>query len=205
MAAAVVLVDPASSLEASPDSSVELVAQALTDNADSALAGAWCGLAGVLLLAVFFARLHGVLRAAAGPDSWLPQVALLGASAFLAMQLVSVGFAFAASDTDSFAENPQVAMMIMVFGWYFPAVYAPCLAAVMASVTAVALMTEAFPTWFAWAAAALLAGIVMISALGAAGMAAAVGFLGLLVVAAVITFHREESALGPDLSSITDV
>jgi len=85
-AGAVVLVDPASELDASPESAADLVAKALTDSADSALAGAWCGLAGVLLLALCFARLHGALRAAAGPDSWLPQVALIGGSLFLAMQ-----------------------------------------------------------------------------------------------------------------------
>jgi len=203
LAAAVILVDPASSLNASPASSAERVAQALTENADAARAGAWCGLVGVFLLAVFFARLHGVLRTAAGRGSWLPHVALIGGSAFLAMQLVGVGFAFAASDTDSFAENPQVAMMILLFGWYFPAVYAPCLAAVMASATVVAFMTEAFPAWFAWAAGALLAGIVTISASGAAGMAAAAGFFGLLVVSAVITFHREDSILGPAVAPST--
>lgn len=200
LAAAVFLVDPVSTLEASPSSSAELVAQALTENADAARAGAWCGLAGVFLVAVFFARLHGVLRAAAGPGSWLPHVALIGGSTFLAMQLVGVGFAFAASDTDSFAENPQVAMMIMLFGWWFPAVFAPCLAAVMASVTIVAFTTEAFPAWFAWAVGALLAGIVVISALGAAGMASMAGFLGLLVVSAVVTFHRGESTSGPALA-----
>ena len=120
----------------------------------------------------------------------------MGGSAFLATQLVGVGLAFAASDTDSYAENHQVAMMVMVFGWYFPAVYAPCLAAVMASVTGVAFMTGAFPAWFAWVAAALVAGIVMISALGAAGMASAAGFLALLIVAAVITFHGGEADRG---------
>jgi len=194
LAAAVVLVDPASSLDASPASSSEVVAQALAENADAARAGAWCALAGAFLLAVFIARLHGVLGAAAGPDSWLPNVASIGGSVFLAMQLVGAGFAFAAADTDAYAESPQVAVTILTFGWYFPAVYAPCLAAVLASVTAVAFASGSFPAWFPWVTGALLAGIVVISALGAAGMAAAAGFLGMLVVALVVGFGRDRSA-----------
>jgi hypothetical protein len=197
---AVVLVDPASPLEASPSGSAELVARALTENADAARAGAYCGLAGVFFGAVFFARLHGVLSSAAGPGSWLPHVALIGGSAFLTMHLVGVGFAFAASEIDSFDDDPQVAMMIIAHGWSFATVFAPCLAAVMASVTMVAFTTQAFPAWFAWVAGVLLAGIVMISVLGAPGLASMVGFLGLLVVSAVLTFRREESTAGPALA-----
>ena len=196
-AAAVFLVDPVSPLEASPTASSKVVVQALAKNAGDAQAGAWCGLAGALLLAVFFARLYGALRTSTGPDSWLPHVVLLGGSAYVAMVLVGVGFAFAAGDSDSLANNPQVAMMIILFGWYFPAVYAPGTAAVMFSVTAVALTTKAFPTWFTWAAGAVLVGIVLISATGAAGMAAVAGFFGLLMVAAVLVFHADRSTARP--------
>jgi len=194
LAAAGILVDPVSSLDASPASPSTLVARALTENAEDARAGAWCGLAGAFLLSVFVARLYGVLRSAAGPDAWVPHVALIGGSVFLAMQLVGVAFAFAAGDPDSFADNPQVAMMILVFGWYFPAVYAPCLAAVLASVTVVASTTGSFSAWFPWLTGVLLAGIVVISVLGAAGMATAAGFLGLLIVAVIVALRRDPSS-----------
>lgn len=198
-AAAMILVDPASPLEASPSHPAQVVAQALADNADDARLSAQCGLVSVLLMAFFFARLHGVLRSAAGPGSWLPAVVLLGGSAFLAAQIVQVGFAFAAAETDAFAENPQVAMTFIAFGWWFPAVYAPCVAAVLASVTIVAFTNTAFPTWFAWVTGGFLAAMVVISVLEATGMASVVGFLGLLIVAVVVTFQREESAATPSV------
>lgn len=193
LVAYVTLVDPTSELNPNPEASSKLVARALAENADSARAGVWCGLAAGFFLIVFFARLHGALRSAVGPDSWLPSVVLIGAAGFVATLLVDAGFSLAASEPSGYDKDTQVAMMILLFGWNSASLFAPCLTAVMAAGTAIAYLSHAFPTWLAWAGVALLLCVLALSASGAAGLATGPGLLWLLLMSVVLATHRAQT------------
>jgi hypothetical protein len=186
------LADPAPRPNATPSAAAELLALDLADNADAARAGAWWLLLGVFLFLVFVARFQGAVRRAF-PDGWLHAAVGVAGAALVAVQLVSVAFAFAASEPDAYVNDPQVAKLILLVGWNGASLLAPSLALLLLVGTAAALGSAELPSWLGWVGLVLLAGLVTAAALGVAGLAAMPGYLFVALVSLVLTVGRQRS------------
>ena len=149
---------------------------------------------GVFLVIVFASRLYTVLADAAGPNSWLPIAALAGGILLGGVVLLQIGFTFAASELGSYGDDIQIARMFSLWGWNAATIYAPPLALLLASGTAVALTAEGFPEWFRWASTLLLLAMVTIVALGAPGFATGAGFLWMALASLMLTIRPPRAA-----------
>ena len=149
---------------ADPEDPSSVIAQALVDNKDSARLGAYVALIAAFLLIVFVSRLHGALRDLAGSSSWHPTVALVSGITLVGVVLIESGFTFAASELESYGQDPQVAKLFLLWSWNSASLYAPAFAGLLGGCTLVAFSANAFPTWFRWTSAALLVLLVLLAA-----------------------------------------
>jgi hypothetical protein len=157
MGAESVLADPSTGgVFPGPSTSLGTVSSMLAANASSARAGASCGLVALFLLPVFFGRLHAVLRAALGPDSFWPTAVLLGAASLLTAVLVDTGMAYAASEAGSYAGDGEIGKVIVVYGWNATYLYAPAADVVVVAGTVAAFAGRALPRWLGWAGGVLV-------------------------------------------------
>ena len=156
--------------------------------------GAQLAMIGVFLVIVFSSRLYTALLTAAGRDSWLPITALAGGILLGGIVLLQIGFTFAATELDAYGDDIQIARMFALWGWNAATMYAPPLALLVASGTAVALTAESFPEWFRWASTLLLLAMLAIVALGAPGFATGAGFLWMILASLLLAIRPPAGA-----------
>jgi hypothetical protein len=183
-------------IEIAPETPTAEIARSFIANAEAARTGAYIGLIAIFLLVVFFARLHGALRAAAGPRAWLPSVALVGGILMAAAMTFEVGLGFAASELGDYGNETEVLRFFPLWGWNAAALMAPPFALALFGTTFVAWSTHAFPQWYRWTSTVLMILLLLISAAGLPGFAIAPGMLWLLASGIVLTFHANPSS-GP--------
>jgi hypothetical protein len=178
---------PTTGMDVEPEDSSALVAKAFAANGESVRVGAYLGLIAVFLLVMFFSRLHGALRDASGPNSWLPNMALAGGILMAGVLLIEIGLGFASSELSSYGEETQVVRFFVLWSWNSANLFAPPFAIALVSTTLVALSARAFPQWYRWASAALLALLLMTSGvLRAPGLALVPGMLWMFLTSLVL-------------------
>lgn len=197
------LADPAPRANATPSAPAELLALDLADNADAARAGAWWLLLGAFLFLLFVARFQGSVRRAF-PTGWLHLAVGVAGAALVGVQLLSIAFAFAASEPDAYASDPQVAKLILLVGWNGAALLAPSLALLLLAGTAAAFGSGELPTWLGGVGLVLLAALLTAAALGVAGLAVMPGYLFVALVSLVLAARRQrsEESQGTTTSSV---
>ena len=168
--------DPAT--DPNPTQPAAALAQALIRNRDDARLGAYLGLAGVFFLLWFVGYVRHYLRRAEGEEGWLASVVHGGGLLLAALVLVSVGFAFAASELTGFGDDAQVAKVFFLYGWGFAGLYMPPLGAMVAATLAVGLRHAALPRWFT-CFSVLVAALLALLAVSAVGLGSLVGLLWL--------------------------
>lgn len=179
------LADPAPRPEATITASSDLLAAALADNAGAARAGAWCLLAGAALLIVFVARLRAAVPARPG---WAAPAVVVAGAALVAVHLFSARWALAASEAAAYAQDTQVAKVILLVGWNGASLLAPGLAVVLGVGTWACFASDALPRWLGWVGAVLSLCLVTAAALGVAGLSAMPGYLWLALLSVALTF-----------------
>lgn len=164
----------------------------------AAAAGIGLEVLGFAMLALFVARLHGVLRDAEGRRAWLPTVVALAGATVVAVKLGSGAALYAGAALADELTPDAARLLIGLNDAAFMLTFLPFgLLLVTAGLSA--LRSRALPRWLAWAA--LPPGLVAIAGsalVGADGGPGVLGFLlGLLWIAAtsVVLATRGPAAL----------
>lgn len=176
-------------LEIAPETTSADIARAFAANTAANRTSAYIGLIAVFLLLVFFSRLHGALRAAASPSSWLPTAALAGGVLMAAVMTFEIGLAFASTELTDYGAETQVLRFFPLWGWNSASLAAPPFALALFGTTLVAWSTHAFPQWYRWLSTVLFVLLVLIGVMGMPGFAIAPGMLWMFATALVLTFR----------------
>jgi hypothetical protein len=178
-------------LEITPETPTADIAREFAANAAAARTSAYIGLIAVLLVVVFFSRVHGALRDAAGPGSWLPTAALSGGVLMAAVMTFDVGLGFARSELTDYGTETQVLRFFPLWGWNSAALWSPLFAAALFGTTLVTWSTRAFPQWYRWLSTLLLVLLLLIAGIARLpGLAIAPGMLWMLATALLLTVRK---------------
>jgi hypothetical protein len=173
-----------------PETPSAEIARAFAANTESTRTHAYIGLIAVLLLLVFFSRLHGALRDAAGPSSWLPTAALAGGVLLAGVLTFDVGLGFAASELTDYGNETEVLRFFPLWGWYSATLWSPPFALALFGTTFVAWSTRAFPPWYRWLSTVLFVLLLLIAGVGLPGLAIAPGILWMFATALLLTLRQ---------------
>lgn len=175
-------------LEIAPETPSAQIARAFAANAEASRISAFIGLIAVFLLLVFFSRLHGALRDAAGPSAWLPTTALVGGVLMAGVMMFEIGLAFAASELADYGDETQVLRFFPLWGWNAAALMSPPFALALFGTTFVTWSTQVFPNWYRWASTVLFVLLLLIAGVvRAPGLAIAPGMLWMFATALLLT------------------
>jgi hypothetical protein len=187
----------------SPEDPSSVIASTLIATNGSRRVSAYLGLLAVFLLVIFFARLHGALRVASGPVSWMPTLTVAGGVLLGGVLLVEVGIAFASSELASYGGETEVVRLFVLWGWNSASLLAPPLALALTGTTVVAFSSTAFPKWYRWASLVLLGLLVLIAVvIRAPGLGIAPGMLWVFLTSFVLIL-RPNLAMREPLSKGT--
>lgn len=176
------------------DSSAAQIAAALIERHDALVVAGWAGLAALMLLAVFTARLAGVLSEGTSPPSWLGNLTLLGGGIVLMVLVVDTGMIFAAQEAAEFRADPEAVKAIYAWSWNSASVYAPGFGAMVLAATLVARVDPRFPRWFVWYGAASIVAILAIALMaGAPGLATMPALLWVIVCGVLLAVRTNLS------------
>ena len=173
-----------------PETSSAEIARAFAANTESARMHAYIGLIAVFLLLLFFSRLHGSLRDAAGPSSWLPTAALAGGVLLAGELTFDIGLTFAASELTDYGNETEVLRFFPLWGWYSATLWAPPFVLALLGTTLVAWSTEAFPEWYRWTSAVMCGLLLLITVAGMPGLAIAPGMLWMFATGFLLTVRQ---------------
>ena len=173
-----------------PETPSAEIARAFVANTESARIHAYIGLIAVFLLLVFFSRLHGALRDAAGPSSWLPTAALAGGVLLAGVVTFDVGLSFAASELTDYGNETEVLRFFPLWGWSSATLWSPPFALALLGTTLVAWSTDVFPQWYRRMSTVLFVLLLLIAGVGLAGLAIAPGMLWMLATALLLTVRQ---------------
>lgn len=176
--------------DVTPETPSAEIARAFAANTESARTHAYIGLIAVFLLLVFFSRLHGALRDAAGPSSWLPTAALAGGVLLAGVITFHVGLDFAGSELTDYGNETEVLRFFPLWGWYSATLWSPPFALALFGTTFVAWSTEAFPQWYRWMSTVLFILLLLIAGVGLPGLAIAPGMLWMFATALLLTVRQ---------------
>lgn len=178
-------------LEIAPETPSADIARAFAANAPAARTSAYIGLIAVFLVLVFFARLHGALRVAAGPAAWLPTAALAGGVLMAGVMTFDVGLGFAGSELANFGNETQVLRFFPLWGWNSAALWSPAFALALSATTFAAWSNHEFPQWYRWLSTVLLILLLLIAGVARLpGLAIAPGMLWMFATALLLTTRQ---------------
>lgn len=186
-----------SAIDIEPETPSAELARAFAANTEAARTHAYIGLMAVFLLLVFFSRLHGALREAAGPSSWLPTAALAGGVLMAGVLTFDVGLSFAGSELTDYGNETQVLRFFPLWGWNSATLWSPPFALALFGTTFVAWSTEAFPQWYRRMSTALFVLLLLIAGVGLPGLAIAPGMLWMFATGLLLTVRDMSPAIGP--------
>ena len=173
------------------------IARAFAANTDSTRIHAYIGLIAVFLLLVFFSRLHGALRDAAGSRSWLPTAALAGGVLLAGVLTFDVSLSFAASELTDYGNETEVLRFFPLWGWSSATLWSPPFALALMGTTLVVWSTEAFPQWYRRMSTVLFVLLLLIAGVGLPGLAIAPGMLWMFATGLLLTVRDMSPANGP--------
>lgn len=177
--------------DVAPETPSAEIARAFAANTESARIHAYTGLIAVFLLLVFFSRLHGALRDAAGAGSWLPTAALTGGVLLAGVWTFNIGLDFAGSELTDYGAETEVLRFFPLWGWNGASLWSPPLGLALFGTTFVAWRTDAFPEWYRWLSAVLFALLLVIAGvLRMPGFAIAPGMLWMFATGLLLTVRQ---------------
>ena len=180
-----------SALDISPETPSADIARAFAASTEAARIHAYIGLIAVFLLLVFFSRLHGALREAAGPNSWLPTASLAGGVLMAGVVTFHVGLDFAGSELTDYGAETQVLRFFPLWGWNSATLWSPPFALALLGTTSVAWSTRAFPEWYRWLSTVLFVLLLLIAGvLRMPGFAIAPGMLWMFATGVLLTLRQ---------------
>jgi hypothetical protein len=169
-----------------PDQTGRAIAQDLVDNRFEGLSVSialvsLAAVAGYWFVGAVHQRLNAREPCTAG---W---VALGGGVATVTTVLMGAGVLGAATTVDSLVGDPQVAktLWLLELG-FFNTLIGPPLIAFIVGISVHAMQHRSLPRWVSWTGLATAAGLAVNVGLGLGGLAAAIGFIWMTVVAVVI-------------------
>lgn len=185
------------------DTSGAQIAAALVDRHDAFVFAGWAGLAALTLLAVFTARLAGVLSEGTSPPSWLGSLALLGGGLVMMVLVVDTGMVLAAQEAAEFRADPEAIKAIYAWSWNSANLYAPGFGVMVLATTLVGRVDPRFPRWFVWYGTASMVAILGIALVaGAPGLAIVPALLWVIVCGVLLalrtSFVTGEAESRPD-------
>lgn len=185
---------PTSEVSMSPEDPSAQIAEKLAGNSGPARLGALLGLIAVVLLMMFFSRLHGALQQTSTPSSWLPTMAMTGGVLLASVLLLEIGVAYASSELISEGQDTQVAKFFVLWDWNSATLFAPGFAITIIATTLVAWTEDGAPEWYRWVSAASLVLLLLISGvMRAPGLAIAPGMLWMFATSLMLAIQPKST------------
>jgi hypothetical protein len=185
----------------SVDDPVQEIVDHYVDNKDSIMVGSLIGVIGTFFFLVFASYLRNVLRAAAGEDGLLANVAFAGAIILVVGAAIDQTIYFALAETADEIEPSSVQALQALWDNDFIPFVIGAGSFLLASGLSI-VIHGSLPKWLGWIA--ILLGVVCFTPVGFAGFLG--GALWILIASIVMTMRArsETSGAGPTGSPVRD-